>query len=53
MNLSNVNNKQGNKIKLDNMATKSVNATSTPSAMVPPNSEAIKIPKPKNNTTDV
>ncbi len=53
MSLSKVNSKQGNKIKLDNMATKRVNATRTPSAIVPPKSEAIKIPNPKKSTTEV
>ena len=51
--LSKVKSKQGNKIKLESIATKSVNATRTPNATVPPNSDATKIPKPKNKTIDV
>ena len=43
----------GSKIRLLKSATKSVNETSNPSETVPPNFEAIKIPKPKNSTTEV
>ena len=53
INLSKLKSKHGNKIKLENIATNKVNDTNKPKAWVPPKLDTIKIPNPKNKTTDV
>lgn len=51
--LSNDNNSDGNRSKLENMANSKVTDTNAPNATVPPKLEMVKTENPKNNTTDV
>jgi hypothetical protein len=51
--LSKENSKDGSKTKFENIATIKVVEVSAPKAIVPPNSEAVKMIKPANKTNDV
>lgn len=50
---SKVSNKEGNKSKLETIASNKVTETKPPNAIVPPKLERVKTKNPKNNTIDV
>ena len=50
---SNVNRREGSKIKLETMAKSRVIETRPPKAMVPPKLDNVNTKKPKNNTIEV
>ena len=51
--LSSENNNDGNRRRLESMASRSVAETRAPRATVPPKLETINTEKPKKRTTDV
>jgi len=50
---SNESNNDGNKIKFETIANKSVTETKPPNAMVPPKLDTVNTKNPKNNTIEV